>query len=609
MFKKKHHEAEELEEEYIEEEEDEEEEEERRKKGEPTRFSLLLNKYFHHVDRGSSLHREIGSGIIIFLLSICMLFINMQIISSSILGEFTLDSSLSDFNLEASLTYASMYVGSLIIAFVGSLLMGLVARLPFVQISTMGLGTSMLSLISTSSGLSYYNLLFISFIASLLYVVIVSVPFIKRFILKAIPTGVRKALPVALGLILVVTCLSLSGIIDTNSLALNPASSTINSISYYTFKGFNGIGKIALEAMIASLLALGFIGTFKALKMKGAYLKGFLLGTVLFILINIASTGLNPSTNVADPDSFLNFGRVWVIAGSSKLIETPFADSYLTYAPKAFAEVFSNMGKVFTEGTNFSSYTGNTFVLFVFGILNYLFLGLFDADGTLASASDDLNKDLKEGVAKFELTSKDSYIAMTTNAAMNVVGPLFGAGGVTLSKSSLAGIEDGAKSGIAPVVSSIGYLISMFIMAFPALLATTTYIVGSSNDFNYFAYGNGGFVQLTSSLTFGIADAVMALVGISMMKKIKNIEWKDGLEVVPAIVTIVSSFIFTNLVVGVALGTITYLVMKLCKFKKEEKVKLSVLGQDFVTNIKTFSISEVVFGAMMLITLIIGLCL
>lgn len=586
------------------------EEEEEYVKGEPSKFSLLLNKYFHHVDRGGSLHGEIVSGILMFLLAICMLFVNMQIVAACVNNGIIVDDSVvSDANVAASINYAYIYVGSLIVSFVGTLAMGLIARLPFVQISTMALGNSLICLVSATTGLTYYNMLFLNFIASIIYVVIVAVPFIQKLVHKALPSGVRKALPVAMGLILAFTCLSMSGLLSQNSVAINPnATSQLNTLTVYGLGDFGSMGTVAMQATIGTLIGAIVIGVFKALKIKRPYLYGFLIGTLVFFLSNIAAVGINPSSDTSNPEALLNFGRVWVIAGSSKAIETPFADSYLSYASKGISEVFNNFGKVFSEGSNFSAYTGNVFSLAVTSVLTYVLMGLYNCEGTLQASEDKLNSALKEGIKPLELSRPEgTYLATITNAATNVIGPFFGVGGVTLSKSSLAGIGDDAKSGISSIIASIGFIISIFIMAFPALLATETYIVDSMNAWNYYAYGNGGFVYLTSSLVFGIADVVIACVGFNMVKGLKKIDFNDAKEYVPAIFTILVSFFFTNIVLGAAVGTLVYAMMKLCDFRKSNEVGFFVSFKEFVPNLKTFKISEVAMSVVMAIVVIFTL--
>lgn len=165
-------------EEDMDEEEDDEEFEERG----PSGISLALNRYFHHLDRGGTLGGEIMAGIIMFFLSICVIFMNMQVVANAINGEVTLVSSPANaINIAASLTYAQIYVGSILVAIVGSLLIGLVAKLPFTQLSLMGLCSSLLCLVGTGAGLTYENLLFVNFIAAVIYTVAAAVPAVRVF--------------------------------------------------------------------------------------------------------------------------------------------------------------------------------------------------------------------------------------------------------------------------------------------------------------------------------------------------------------------------------------------------------------------------------------------
>ncbi|HWT74028.1 MAG TPA: hypothetical protein VN258_04820 [Mobilitalea sp.] len=211
-------------------------------------------------------------------------------------------------------------------------------------------------------------------------------------------------------------------------------------------------------------------------------------------------------------------------------------------------------------------------MLVVSGVLGYVIMGMYDAEGTILAAKDALNRDANEaGKVDFD-SQKGIRKALLCNAGMNVIAPFFGVGGVTISKTSVAATEDNGKSGLVPVVASLGFLISLFIMAFPVLFATITYPVGSMNQWNYNAYGNGGFVYLMQGASFGIADAVMVCVGLSMLRALKNVNWKDITDWIPAIITVIASVALTNLAFGVACGVIVFCLTKLLTFRKGSKI-------------------------------------
>lgn len=577
--------------------EDDEEEAPRKPKGTPSAVSTWLNKYFHHLDRGTSLHSEVNTGIFVFLLSIAMIVVNVQIMGAALNGTYAIGTSPNDpTNIAMSLNYATLYVGSILIAFVGSLLMGLLARLPFVQIANIGLASSMISLVGTTAGLSYYNLLFINLISGLLYVAVSAVPVIRNFFFKMIPEGVRKSLPAAMGLLLFVTCLSLSGVLTV---------STEHGFASFSLAATSGMTLVVKEALIAVLVGVVLTLILKAMKIRKSMFYGFVAAMVLYYVLNIASKGLNIESNTSNSNSVFNFGRVWVLAGSQASSATPFGDSYLTYFPKALANLFASLPKVFTEGCNFSKYQGNAFVLILGGILNTFILSLSDFDATVLGAGA-VNDKIRNEAGRVNLTDgKEVTRARIINAGLNVAAPFFGQGQVTLSKTSLVGIVDEGKSGIVPLVSAIGYLISLFILAFPALLATSFYPVTSMNQWNYFAYGNGGFLYLIQGLGYLICDVFVALAGLSMLKTLGDLDWKDYKVALPAVVTIVTSFVFYSLAVGCLLGALVYFVLKALHVRDDDSLPLfKAFKANFVTNLKTITVNEILMAAGSLIALV-----
>jgi xanthine/uracil/vitamin C permease (AzgA family) len=541
-----------------------------KQKGEPYGLSKKLNQYFHHLDRGGTLKGEVMAGIAMFSLAICVIFMNMQIVAGAVNGKVELGTSPGDpTNIAAASTYAQIYIGSILIAFIGSLIIGLVAGLPFAQLSTMGFASSMLSLIGTEAGLTYYNLLFINFIAALIYGLVVGVPVVREGVYKALPASVRRVLPAAAGLIFAFAALKMSGFVTTSDIALGNIGG--QSITVITgFADFSGGKKMATFAFIGAIAAILIYCILKGFKRKHPVFWSLAGGTGLFILIDIIFCGLD----VANTDSFINFGRVWMITASQASMETPFGDSYLTYFGPAIKEVFSNFSDIFTKGADFSAYTGSTLALVLSGVLCYVFMGVYDAEGTMLAVKDALNRNANEaGRVDFD-SQKGIRKILLCNAGMNIIAPFLGIGGISVSKTSVAATEDNGKSGLASIVAGIGFLISLFLMLFPVLFATVTYPVYSMNQWNYDAYGNGGFVYLMQGAAFGIADAVMVCVGLSMLRALKNINWRELADWIPAVVTVAASAVLTNLAFGIALGVIVFCLIRLLSFRKGSKLAI-----------------------------------
>ncbi len=120
------------------------------------------------------------------ILSVCGMFMNMQLLVQLQLTGPYASASVSEVAANGE-AIAQMYFISMLTAFAGSLLIGLIARLPLVQVSSLGLGTVLISLAGTASGLTYYNLLAVSMVSSLLCTVLLAVPGLWGTIWKHIP--------------------------------------------------------------------------------------------------------------------------------------------------------------------------------------------------------------------------------------------------------------------------------------------------------------------------------------------------------------------------------------------------------------------------------------
>ena len=534
-------------------------------------FSLALNKFFHHIDRGGTLKGEVMAGLTVFFIAICVIFMNVQAIVNAVgAGVIVETAPEGPENIANATTIAAMYAGAVIVAFIGSLVMGLVARLPFVQLSTMGLSSAMVSLLGTESGLTYYNILFVSFLAAVVYVILVSVPVVRKFVFEALPAPVRKALPAAAGLMVMLSAAQQSGAITAEYVAVGAGGAALPVVT----GGMEGVSAIAFAAVIVAVVVYAVL---RALKLKHPVFWSMLGGTLAFILVMIISGG----TNTSSPDSFVNFGRLWVMVGSQASETTPFGDSWFSYLGSGIGGVFSDFGKVFTEGAIFAEGV-NAVTFIISGVLCYLFVGMFDAQSAMQASGGDINENACEcGKVNFD-GEKGSRIALICNAGMNVIAPFFGMGGVAISKTSVAGTRDSGKSGITAVVAAIGFLVSLFVWVAPVLFATETYIAGSMNDFNYNAYGNGGFIATFTGMSFGVADAVMVCVGASMLRSLKNVDMRDAVQILPAAATIAGALLLSNIACGVAVGVIAYVIAKLCSFRDPALGWLGSLKSNFV---------------------------
>lgn len=504
-----------------------------------------LNRYFHHLDRGGTLGGEIAAGLGIFFLSTCGIFLHMQLIARlSISGEYAA-ATIPQIAANGEI-YAQTYFVSMLIAFLGSLLMGLVARLPLVQVSGLGLSTVLISTLGVGTGLTYYNLLFLCFVSSLIYTVLVSVPGLRGVVFHALPAPVRKALPAAMGLLMAFVAIQLTGLVRVNSSAI-PAYGTAaalegagQSVSMGGLVGFSSFSyatdrfhPLLLVCTLAVLVT--FVAYLLLHRSRRPYLYALLIGTAFFLVVSICAVCIDYKTFHFSLDSL--WGRLWMVGSE---------DAMHLHLPTILQNL--SIGRIFTEGADLSAYTasgGSVPLLFLTGLLTFLFAGMYDAQGTLLA------------VGTSGDSEKDMRAALVCHAAINVAAPLLGAGPVEIGKASYAGHRDGARSGIASIVAAIGFLLAMFVWVVPVLFMTVP-----SYELTFNLFGHYGKVfQLLSECGFAVADAVMVIVGLSMAVKSMDIDWKEPAQAIPLLTTVAGTFFLSNLACGVAAGTIAYLVI------------------------------------------------
>jgi AGZA family xanthine/uracil permease-like MFS transporter len=175
--------------------------------------------------------------------------------------------------------------------------------------------------------------------------------------------------------------------------------------------------------------------------------------------------------------------------------------------------------------------SGLVSVVFVF-----LLLDVFDAIGTLIGVGGS-GGFLKDG----KLPRADK--AMFADAAGTVGGVLLGTSTVSSYIESVTGIAQGARTGLANVVTSALFLCALFFSPLAEMI---------SGEVDY-----GGMV-----LRPVIAPALI-IVGSMMMKCVKAIDWDDLTEAVPAFLSIVIMPLTLSITEGISFGFIAYALLKL----------------------------------------------
>ena len=444
-----------------------------------------MEKYFQVKEKGSTVKTEVLAGLTTFMAMAYILMVNS--------GMF---SDLAEMNgVTGDRMYNAVYIATAISAVAGTLLIGLLANLPLAQASGMGLNAFFVYTVCFGFGLTYANALLLVLFDGVLFIAL-TLTGVRKKIFDAIPACVRMAIPAGIGWFIAFLGLQNAGIVVQNS------STCVTLVS---FNVFNGSATWAtIMPLLVTIFALIAIAALSAKKVKGAVFWGMLGSTVVYYILGFTVK-----------DFYVGFG--------DKFNFNPFA------AFKDFGEIA--LGKVFTQGVDFSGYldnhsTASLVILLITTALAFCLVDMFDTLGTLFGACSRGNMLTEKGeVPNFEK-------AMLSDAIATVCGSVCGTSTVTTFVEASSGIAEGGRTGLSAMVTAGMFFIAMFLSP-------------------------------VASLIPGCATAaVLIFVGVLMMGAVLKIEWNDPAIALPAFLTI-SFMPFTyNISYGIAFGLISYIFLK-----------------------------------------------
>ncbi|MHC4547427.1 MAG: NCS2 family permease [Planctomycetota bacterium] len=155
-----------------------------------------------------------------------------------------------------------------------------------------------------------------------------------------------------------------------------------------------------------------------------------------------------------------------------------------------------------------------------------LFVDLFDTVGTLIAVGH------RAGLVK-EGRLPRAERAFAADALGTTAGALLGTSTVTSYIESAAGVQQGARTGLATLATAALFLGSLVFQPLVNLIGDATFVVGP----------------------------VLIMVGLFMMRTLKEIPWDEVTDAIPAGLAIAMPFFF-SITEGVALGCIAYFFCK-----------------------------------------------
>lgn len=160
-------------------------------------------------------------------------------------------------------------------------------------------------------------------------------------------------------------------------------------------------------------------------------------------------------------------------------------------------------------------------------VIIFVFMDVFDTMGTLIGVGEQAGL-MKDG--KLPRVER----AMLADAFGTVAGAALGTSTVTSYIESAAGVEHGGRTGLTALTVAVLFLAALFFYPIVAMI--------------------GSYPPITAP--------ALVLVGAMMVRNVTRIEWGDYTEGVPAFLTMIGIPFFYSIADGIALGLITYPVIK-----------------------------------------------
>lgn len=216
---------------------------------------------------------------------------------------------------------------------------------------------------------------------------------------------------------------------------------------------------------------------------------------------------------------------------------------------KSFVEVpsFNNWAPVFFQLDIAGAWQGILSGSLVAVLIAFLFVDMFDTAGTLVGVSTQTGYLDKDG------NLPKASRALLADAVGTTGGALFGTSTVTTYIESAAGVSEGGRTGLTGIFVSLFFLLALF------------------------------FRPLIGLITGAATAPALIIVGTMMLKNITKVDWEDYTEILPAFVTMIAMPLTFSISDGIALGFISYPIVKLATGKgKQVHWLVYVLGLAFL---------------------------
>ena len=440
-----------------------------------------LDRFFEITARGSTIAAEVRGGLVTFIAMAYIVVLNPIILSGAadVAGD--------------KLGFAQVSATTSLAAGVMTILFGVFARLPFAFAAGLGINSFLATtVVGTVTWPEAMGLVVING----LIIVTLAVTGLRRLVFDAVPMQLKLAITAGIGLFIMFIGLVDAGFISSTGMPSPPVG-----------LGGGGHGSISTIPTAVFVFTLLLTGVLVVRRVRGGILIGLAAGTVVAAIIE-AIWHLGSATQ--KPGG-------WTLSVPT-LSGSPFALPDLSLVG-AFS--FDSLGRI--------GILAATMLVFTLVFANF-----FDAMGTFTGLSREA--DLADEHGNFPRLRS----ALIVEGAGAVVGGATSASSNTVFIESGAGIEEGARTGLANLVTGTLFLAAMFVGPLAEIVPTE------------------------------VAAAALVIVGTMMFSQLRHVDVSEFSVALPVVLTIAVMPFSYSIANGIGVGFVTWVVVRSAAGKARE---------------------------------------
>ncbi len=471
-----------------------------------------MDKFFKITERGSNYKKEIVGGLTTFFAMAYIIFVNPAQVAAE--GANGWLAGLGADSAALGKIWNSVFIASVLIAAIGTLLYALYAKLPYAQACGMGLNSFFCTCFISGAYFAgvdliggYHSGMVLVFLSGIVFLIL-SITGARQYIAKAMPDCLKKSIPAGIGLFIAFIGFKNAGLVTANQYTfvqfvdINGAFSNVGVDGYTAFDAWRTIAPA-----IVTFIGFIVISVLTKRDVKGAVLIGILSSAVLYYIVTWQVPVFDMSSI---GQAFKDFGEIGITG---------------LFNAEAWNLAFNG------------PHIGGVFSAIVL-VISFCIVDMFDTVGTLYGAA------TEAGMLDENGDPVDMDKAMTCDAVATASSAVFGTSTCTTFVECASGVAAGARTGFASLITSACFLICLFLTPVANIIPSCA------------------------------TAPALIFVGVLMLKNFANVDMKDMRSAVPAFLTLIMMPLTYSISNGIGIGCIAYVLISVFtgKFTKKDFV-------------------------------------